>query len=351
MSSAKSKLCIRLVANLVLAVTISVVAATLFIGYKTLSETTDRIARASTNGCVSEDAQKEKLQALLDKAIENSREKDAIILRLLYLFITSYAILLLASTRNVQLAFILDRSKQTLLHHFASAFAKIFRCASLALHGDASKTGALVYAKSISGVQLDYIEKQRMFALKFNGYDKKSSSVFSLTIAAWEIFRGRQDETPQLELLAEIPDDEILVKAHEELVGSIIDNLLGNATKYTERGSVTLALSQKGRNVFISVADTGRGISREMQKKMYKPHVRDYASIDKEGSGWGLHEVMRAVKNYGGKIKCESEIGKGTKFTVTLPIALRESPPKVGRNSEKMPKSNNSPPPPKNSSI
>ena len=139
------------------------------------------------------------------------------------------------------------------------------------------------------------------------------------------------------DLRAEIPDEDIIVRAHEELVGCIIDNLLGNATKYTDSGSVTLSLSRQGRNVRIVVADTGRGISKDMQKRMYKPHVRDHAALDKDGSGWGLYEVKCAVKKYGGRIQCRSELGKGTEFSVTLPHGrLRGCDlPTAGRHNRK----------------
>ena len=101
MSSAKSRLCVRLMANLALAVAIPAAAMTLFAGYKSLSESTDKIARANTKGCVSEEARQRKLIALLDKAIENSRAKDVLIKRLLCFLAVAYAILLLASARNV----------------------------------------------------------------------------------------------------------------------------------------------------------------------------------------------------------------------------------------------------------
>ena len=322
MCSVKSRFRIRLAANLTWAIAIPLLALAFCTSYRSLSDSTDLIARMKTDDCISEEAQRRKLTALLAKAIENSREKDTVFKSALYLLGAAYFILLVASFRNMYLAFNLDNSKHTLLHHFASAFAKIFRSTTLALRGELPKDGALVDAKSISGVQIDYIERQRVFAHEFDGYDSGSMTAFNLTIAAWEIFRGRQDETPNLELRAEIPDEDIIVRAHEELVGCIIDNLMGNATKYTDSGSVTLSLSRQGRNVRIVVADTGRGISKDMQKRMYKPHVRDHAALDKDGSGWGLYEVKCAVKKYGGRIQCRSELGKGTEFSVTLPIAV-----------------------------
>ena len=335
MYSAKSRFRVRLAANLAWAVAIPTLALVICTSYRGLSDSTDLIARMKTDDCLSEEAQRRKLTALLAKAIENSREKDTVFKSAQYLLIAAYFILLVASIRNMYLAFNLDNSKHTLLHHFASAFAKIFRSTTLALRGEVPKDGALVDAKSISGVQIDYIERQRVFAHEFDGYDSGSMTAFNLTIAAWEIFRGRQDETPNLELRAEIPDEDIIVRAHEELVGCIIDNLLGNATKYTDSGSVTLSLSRQGRNVRIVVADTGRGISKDMQKRMYKPHVRDDAALDKDGSGWGLYEVKCAVKKYGGRIQCRSELGKGTEFSVTLPIAVCISSSKAN-NSEKI---------------
>ena len=346
MFSDRSKFCVRLAVNLALAVSIPILAATAMAAYRQLAESAKDIARARDVRESSQEARLRVLNTLLDKAIDNSRKKDALMSDILHLLGFSCAVLLFAAVRNTQLGFALDRSRQTVLHHCAGAFAKIFRGASLALRGEAEKDGALADAKSISGVQLEYIERQRGFAHEFRGYDRRSRSAFNLTIAALEIFRARQDETPNLELRADIPDEEIIVKAHEELVGCIIDNLLGNATKYTDKGSVTLSLSRRGRNVFISVADTGRGIPRKMQREMYKPHVRDHSALDMDGSGWGLHEVKCAVRNYGGRIKCESEVGKGTTFTVTLPIAVMPPSTKTCKKDDISLKINDLPPPP-----
>ena len=347
MFSAKSKFCVRLVANLAWAVAIPLVALPLLIGYRNLTESTKDIARAKRVRSDSEEVNRQALNDLLDRAIDTSKKKDALFSDIVHVLGVSYAILLFMAVRNMRIGFALDRSRQTVLHHCAGAFAKIFRGASLALRGEAEKDGALADAKSISGVQLEYIERQRGFAHEFRGYDRRSGSAFNLTIAALEIFRARQDETPNLELRAEIPDEEIIVRAHEELVGCIIDNLLGNATKYTDKGSVTLSLSRRGRNVFISVADTGRGIPRKTQREMYKPHVRDRSALDVDGSGWGLHEVKCAVRNYGGRIKCESEVGKGTTFTVTLPIAVTPPSTKTCKKDDISLKINDLPPPPR----
>ncbi len=99
----------------------------------------------------------------------------------------------------------------------------------------------------------------------------------------------------------------------------ILGNLLSNAIKYTETGSVTLYAGIEGRDLVIRVSDTGSGIPKEQQERIFERFYqvkRDYV-----GSGIGLSLVRRLVELHHGTVSLESEPGKGAEFTVRLPAS------------------------------
>jgi signal transduction histidine kinase len=104
----------------------------------------------------------------------------------------------------------------------------------------------------------------------------------------------------------------------------VVSNLIGNAIKFTDTGSIDVLISEIKTNVEIVVKDTGYGITPEDQTTIFE---RFRQSKDKRsGSGLGLHLSRRIVETHGGDIKVSSELGKGSTFTVTLPKQLETSP-------------------------
>lgn len=114
-----------------------------------------------------------------------------------------------------------------------------------------------------------------------------------------------------------------VLHADKEKFKEILYNLISNAIKFTPcESSVTIGAQIVGDFAEISVRDSGAGISQEDQKKLFQPfsqidtvEVRTY-----QGSGLGLTIVQKLVELHGGKIWIESEVGKGSTFTFTLPI-------------------------------
>lgn len=101
----------------------------------------------------------------------------------------------------------------------------------------------------------------------------------------------------------------------------VLLNLVGNAIKYTERGSVRLDVTPAPDGIAFAVTDTGVGIAADDLEKMFEPFWQaDGArrNADK-GTGLGLSVVQRLVALLGGRIRVESEIGRGSTFTVLLP--------------------------------
>ncbi len=108
-------------------------------------------------------------------------------------------------------------------------------------------------------------------------------------------------------------------------VGQILTNLLGNAVKYTDKGSVSLVVdfhSGKKRELIFTVTDTGIGIPKHRIRSMFKPFVQgqSYDTRIYGGVGLGLSIVQELVDLMKGKIIVNSIVGVGSTFTVTIPL-------------------------------
>jgi len=117
-----------------------------------------------------------------------------------------------------------------------------------------------------------------------------------------------------------------VIHADEGKFKQILYNLLSNAIKFTPGyGSVTVCARQSGDMAEISVADTGIGISKEDQKKLFQPFMQADASTSRAygGTGLGLSLVKKFSELHGGTAWVESEPGEGSTFTFTIPIDYR----------------------------
>lgn len=120
----------------------------------------------------------------------------------------------------------------------------------------------------------------------------------------------------------ESPEKEIEVNADSDLLKTIMRNLISNAVKFTEDGGyIIIRVEEENDSVKVSVIDNGCGISDEMKGKLFnlEEHTSTFGTNNEEGSGLGLLLCKDfAVKN-GGDLWFESEVGKGSKFTFTVP--------------------------------
>ncbi len=130
-----------------------------------------------------------------------------------------------------------------------------------------------------------------------------------------------------LEVHIDMPANLPLVFADRERVIQILINLVSNAYKYTNEGSITIQSEVENGFVKIGIHDTGYGIPIKEQEKIFS---RFFRSSDRQvrrqpGTGLGLNITHSLVELHGGKIWFESEVGKGSSFYFTLPIKQPES--------------------------
>lgn len=105
----------------------------------------------------------------------------------------------------------------------------------------------------------------------------------------------------------------------------ILDNLLSNAAKYTERGSILVDLEGKPGFLVVKVSDTGRGIAPEALERAFEPGGSDPATRKGSGLGVGLSVVVQLLAQIGGHLEVMSKPGLGTTFWVELPVASPEA--------------------------
>jgi signal transduction histidine kinase len=118
-------------------------------------------------------------------------------------------------------------------------------------------------------------------------------------------------------------EDELVVMATAEGLDRVFNNLVSNAVKYTPSGgSVAVELSRVAGEAQIIVEDTGIGIPQEAMKNLFKEFYRapNAKDVEREGTGLGLTIVNDTLDRMAGRISVQSTLGKGSKFTVTLPI-------------------------------
>lgn len=126
-----------------------------------------------------------------------------------------------------------------------------------------------------------------------------------------------------IEITANLPDDMPEVELDKELVRVVVMNLLGNAIKYTEPGgSVILAGEVEAEELKVHVVDTGWGIPPEEHEKVFDRFYRGKRTGSSKitGSGLGLALAREIACLHGGDLRLESEEGKGSKFTLSLPL-------------------------------
>ncbi|MCX9084982.1 MAG: PAS domain S-box protein [Candidatus Methanoperedens sp.] len=169
------------------------------------------------------------------------------------------------------------------------------------------------------------------------------SGNFKIIISSFDIQRIIQSvintmkplaDEKNLTLYLEDPHDEILIQSDSIRVKQILLNLIGNAIKFTKKGDIIIECKISGTQVITRIIDTGIGIRSEQFDELFKPfkQIDEGSTRTYGGSGLGLSISKKLVEILGGTISVESEYGKGSIFTFTLPLKRREYETKDSHN-------------------
>ncbi len=135
-----------------------------------------------------------------------------------------------------------------------------------------------------------------------------------------------QVKAQNLTLALHLPKDLPRVLADPDRLTQVLDNLLANALKFTVQGGITISALDKGDYVMVSMKDTGSGIAKEEQERIFDKfyQVKVGSGYPHKGTGLGLAIVKSIIESHRGKVWVDSERGKGSEFRFILPRARPE---------------------------
>jgi PAS domain S-box-containing protein len=165
-------------------------------------------------------------------------------------------------------------------------------------------------------------------------------NVLAVAKSQVDLFKGFAKKK-NLYLNAEFPADKIFISADENILRQILNNLINNALKYTERGGVTVSIDKISNNsaehAVIRIEDTGIGIPEDSLNTIFSEfrQVSEGFSRHFEGTGLGLTITRNFVKMMNGTITVSSSVGKGSTFTLEFPaVGKSDSRPAVETSAE-----------------
>ena len=198
-------------------------------------------------------------------------------------------------------------------------FAEILREPSLG----AEERLAFVAKIEESGRQLlELIDSTLTVARLEAGQEDTAPQPVSLQ-AFWRSLQDRcalMPHAPEVEMVfGGAPDVELYTDPWK--LGTALRNLVGNALKFTERGSVAVTAREQSEHLVVEVADTGIGVRAEERDAIFEMFQQVDGSSTRryEGVGLGLYIVRRFVQQLGGQVALDSTVGAGSTFTITIP--------------------------------
>ena len=182
----------------------------------------------------------------------------------------------------------------------------------------------LLYRNSIEGI--DRIQDLILSLKNFSRVDEASfkltninENIESTLKIAGHLFKGGIQVIKEF---GSLPD----VMAYPAQLNQVFLNLITNAVQAVDErtGRITIRTMQQGDSVVIKIADNGKGIPPENLKRIFEPFftTKDVG----QGTGLGLSIVYKIIEKHKGKIDVQSQVGKGTEFTITLPINPMQTP-------------------------
>ena len=172
---------------------------------------------------------------------------------------------------------------------------------------------------------LDSVDKILDFAKLEKGgkiFYFEKTDVVGLARAAVDIFKDEtRDESLKIRFNSE--KDSIHAEIDKDAILQVIFNLIDNAYKYSKDvKDISVGVRGDDKNAYVEIADKGLGMPKKSVEKIFDRFYRIDRDIMKgtKGSGLGLAFVKSVIDEHGGRIAVQSEMGKGSKFTISLPV-------------------------------
>ena len=191
----------------------------------------------------------------------------------------------------------------------------------LTSENETEKFSAIIYNETQHMKKLieDLLSLSQVSSLQTKDMPAMDVSIKELTI---ELFDKLEPLAKKNHIKLTVVGDEACVYANRELMSMLLNNLIMNAIRYNKTGGeVVVSIDQREASVVFTVRDTGIGMTQENMKHIYERFYRADKSRSKEtgGTGIGMAIVKHIILLFHGTINVESELGKGTIFTVELP--------------------------------
>lgn len=144
---------------------------------------------------------------------------------------------------------------------------------------------------------------------------------YSLDEQLREIILLYEPQWSEKELDLDIDLDSVMCYGNKDLLAQVWQNLIGNAIKFVaDGGRIRILLRQKQSGIEVSIIDNGAGMSEDVMNRIYEKFYQGDTSRSSSGNGLGLTLAKRIVDLHGGTISASSKEGKGTAFTVVIPV-------------------------------
>ena len=174
----------------------------------------------------------------------------------------------------------------------------------------------------------DLLDLARMDAGQFTPHLENTSAkrlIEEAILAMSDLAREKS-----LEVVAELSANDVQVVCEFERMVQVLTNLIGNAIKFSPKGSVIrLRLETADGEAVFSVEDSGPGIALSQQERIFDRFKQARSADARSGTGLGLAIAKGFVNSHGGRIWVESEIGKGSAFRFTLPLSMAKRLPRA----------------------
>lgn len=168
---------------------------------------------------------------------------------------------------------------------------------------------------------IDLVENMLFFAREGRGNQAIQKEPLDITdIIAERVSKFQQSAKQKQQNLSFVfPKENIIVYGNKLLLQRLLTSLLDNAVKYTPtKGKISLSLSNSKQHAVIMISDSGIGIAKDQQEKVFDRFYRADSARSQKGYGLGLSIVEQIVDFHEGKIALESKKGHGTKITITF---------------------------------